>query len=378
MITNVMAVKSFSRNSLEFDRFDNATEEIVTASTKLKWAQLHRENVFAVSTTIMSILALALATMSVVVYDAEIGTVFLVLTYTANMTTRLWDFSQRSLRNINKSLGDAQEGIQTILKVPEIKDHLEPENIDRTIGKIEFSNVNFSHDNTALFKRFNLDIKNGEKVGLVGHSGSGKTTLTKLLLRFKDIQSGSILINGTDIRKTTQDELRSVMSYVPQEPLLFHRSLKENIAYGKPDASEDEIIEAAKKANAHEFIETLPKKYETLVGERGVKLSGGQKQRVAIARAMLKNAPILLLDEATSALDSESEQLIQDALWKLMKGKTAIVIAHRLSTIQKMDRIIVLDNGKIIEDGSHTELLKKKNGHYARLWKHQSGGFLQD
>jgi len=377
MVTNVMAVKSFSRNTHEYDRFDDATNATARASTKLMWAQLHRENVFAVSTTIMSVLALILATASVVVYDAEIGTVFLVLAYTSNMTTRLWDFSQRSLRNINKSLGDAQEGVQTILRQPEIVDTKNPIHLATDTGNITFDNVGFSHDNTSLFQGFSLDIKNGEKIGLVGHSGSGKTTLTKLMLRFKDVQSGSICINGTDIRKTSQDDLRAITSYVPQEPLLFHRSLKENIAYGKPGANFSDIVTAAKRANAHEFIEQLPQGYDTLVGERGVKLSGGQKQRVAIARAMLKNAPILLLDEATSALDSESEQLIQDALWKLMEGKTAIVIAHRLSTIQKMDRIIVLDSGKIVEDGSHHDLLKKK-GQYARLWKHQSGGFLQD
>jgi ATP-binding cassette subfamily B protein len=378
MITNVMAVKSFSRKSLEYKRFDNATEETASASTKLKWAQLHRENIFAVSTTVMSILALVLATASVVVYDAEIGTVFLVLTYTANMTTRLWDFSQRTLRNINKSLGDAQEGIQTLLREPEIQDPESPLHISRKTGNINFDSVVFSHEDTILFNNFSLKINDGEKIGLVGHSGSGKTTLTKLLLRFKDIQGGRILINGVDVRETTQDELRSIMSYVPQEPLLFHRSLKENIAYGRPEASLEEIVTAAKQAHAHEFIEQLPQEYETLVGERGVKLSGGQKQRVAIARAMLKNAPILLLDEATSALDSESEKLIQDALWKLMEGKTAIVIAHRLSTIQKMDRIIVLDNGKIIEDGTHKNLIARKKGHYSKLWKHQSGGFLKD
>lgn len=377
MITNVMAVKSFSRNSLENERFDRATDATARASTKLMWAQLYRENVFAISSTTLIVLALVLASASVVIYDAEIGTVFLVLAYTTNMTTRLWDFSQRTLRNINKSLGDAQEGVQTILRKPEIADSSNPVKITADTGTIEFNQIRFSHDKTALFNDFTLKISDGTKIGLVGHSGSGKTTLTKLLLRFKDVDKGSITINGVDLRDVTQDDLRASISYVPQEPLLFHRTLKENIAYGKPDASFDEIKNAAKQANAHEFIEKLPMGYDTLVGERGVKLSGGQKQRVAIARAMLKNAPILLLDEATSALDSESEQLIQEAIWKLMKGKTAIVIAHRLSTIQKMDRIIVLDNGKITEDGPHDELLKK-NGQYAKLWKHQSGGFLQD
>jgi ATP-binding cassette subfamily B protein len=245
---------------------------------------------------------------------------------------------------------------------------------------VTFKDVTFTHDGAddALFQDFNLSIAPGEKVGLVGHSGSGKTTFTRLLLRFSDIQGGEILVDGQNIAGVTQDDLRSRIAYVPQEPMLFHRTISENIGYGiaKPDMKKVET--AAKLAHADEFIQLLPKGYDTLVGERGVKLSGGQRQRIAIARAMLKDAPILLLDEATSALDSESEVLIQDALWKLMEGRTAIVIAHRLSTIQKMDRILVLEDGKVIEQGSHKQLLKKKNGVYAKLWAHQSGGFIDD
>ena len=193
-----------------------------------------------------------------------------------------------------------------------------------------------------------------------------------------DINGGAIKIDGQDISKVTQNDLRSAISYVPQEPLLFHRSIRENISYGNPKASNEQIAKASKDANAHEFVDKLHDGYETLVGERGVKLSGGQRQRVAIARAMIKDAPILVLDEATSALDSESEVLIQEALWRLMEGRTAIVIAHRLSTIQKMDRIIVLEEGKIVEEGKHSDLIKKKGGLYAKLWNHQSGGFLKD
>jgi ATP-binding cassette subfamily B protein len=229
----------------------------------------------------------------------------------------------------------------------------------------------------TLFNNLNLHVKSGEKVGLVGHSGSGKTTLAWILLRFKDIESGSITIDGQDISAITQNDLRLQITYVPQEPLLFHRSLSENISYGRPEATQQEIEAIAKMAHAHEFIKDLPDGYDTLVGERGVKLSGGQRQRVAIARAMLKNAPILVLDEATSALDSESEALIQDGLWKLMEGRTAIVVAHRLSTVQKMDRIVVMEKGKIVEEGSHAELIHK-NGVYAKLWTRQSGGFLED
>lgn len=377
MVTNIMAVKSFSANKFENDRFEKATESTRRAFNKVMWASLIRETYFGAVTSAISAIALALAVVSVVVYNAEIGTVFLVLAYTANITQRLWDFPQSALRNLNRAFGDAEEATATLLQKPTVLDPTSPITLPKIKGGINFNSVKFSHDNTELFEDFNLKIAPGERIGLVGHSGSGKTTLTKILLRFIDIQTGEINIDDINIRLVDQDDLRKVMSYVPQEPLLFHRSLFENISYGKPNASKQEIVDAAKKAHAHEFIEKLPHGYETLVGERGVKLSGGQRQRIAIARAMIKDAPILVLDEATSALDSESEQLIQDALWKLMEGRTAIVIAHRLSTIQKMDRIIVLDNGKIVEEGTHKKLIKKKNGLYARLWNHQSGGFIE-
>jgi len=222
-----------------------------------------------------------------------------------------------------------------------------------------------------------LTIAPGEMVGIVGPSGSGKSTLTRLLLRFSDIDGGAIMIDGQNIAQITQDDLRRFIAYVPQEPLLFHRSIRENIAYGSPKATEKEIVAAARKANAAEFIDHLPDGYDTMVGERGVKLSGGQRQRIAIARAILKNAPILVLDEATSALDSESEILIQEALQKLMQNRTTIVIAHRLSTIQKMDRIVVLADGAIVEQGPHQKLIARK-GVYAQMWGHQSGGFIEE
>lgn len=378
MVTNVLAVKSFSATDFEKQRYQHITEDVRTSINKLMWVSLSRESIFGLVTTSIQAVALTLAVISVVLYDAELGLVFLVLNYTNNMTVRLWDFAQSGLKNLNRGFGDAREATQTLLRQPTVNDPIHPTHIDASTPTVSFKDVCFSHDEATLFSNFNLQINEGETIGLVGHSGSGKTTLTSLLLRYKDIDTGKISINGTDIRSVTQDDLRKTISYVPQEPLLFHRSLAENISYGKQDATKAEIIAAAKKANAHEFIMKLDDDYDTLVGERGVKLSGGQRQRVAIARAMLKDAPILVLDEATSALDSESEQLIQDALWKLMAGRTAIVIAHRLSTIQRMDRIVVLDDGKILEHGSHETLLKKKNGKYASLWKHQSGGFLQD
>lgn len=245
---------------------------------------------------------------------------------------------------------------------------------------LEFQNVSYRYEDGSfdVLKDIDLIIPAGQKIGLVGHSGAGKTTITQLLLRFADVTKGAILVDGRDIRDVTQESLREQIAYVPQEPMLFHRTLRENIAYGKPDATDKEIRKAAKQANAIDFIEGLPQGLDTLVGERGVKLSGGQRQRIAIARAILKDSPILILDEATSALDSESEKLIQEALATLMKGRTSIVVAHRLSTIATLDRIIVLDKGQIAEDGSHAELLKKKKGIYAGLWSHQSGGFIEE
>lgn len=300
--------------------------------------------------------------------------------FTITLSNRLFEVSNM-IRVLENAVINASSMVDIMNEEPEILDAKGAKVLSVRGGVIEFADVRFRYGDAKeadiLFDKLNLRINSGEKVGLVGHSGGGKTTITKLLLRFNDIQGGEILIDGQNIAKVTQDSLRQNIAYVPQEPLLFHRSLAVNISYGKLDATPAHVAEVAKKAHAHEFIEKLPEGYETLVGERGVKLSGGQRQRIAIARAMLKNAPILVLDEATSALDSESEKYIQDALWKLMEGRTAIVIAHRLSTIQKMDRILVMDNGRLVEEGTHKELLRK-NGTYASLWAHQSGGFLEE
>ncbi len=377
-LTNIMAIKSFSSDNFEVKRFQSAT---TTTKNKLRQVAIEQQKqvaIFSAATGTINIASFVIATFSVVIFNANVALVFLILNYTANIISQLFNFSNSSLRNYNRAIGDASDMVHKLAMAPEIKDPLEPETLHISRGKIVFKNVVFRHKdaNELLFNKLNLTIKPGEKVGLVGHSGSGKTSLTKILLRFSDIESGEIAIDNQNIAKITQNDLRSVISYVPQEPLLFHRTLRENIAYGNLNATRREIEAVAKMAHAHDFIKDLPSGYDTLVGERGVKLSGGQRQRIAIARAMIKNAPILVLDEATSALDSESEALIQDALWTLMKDRTAIVIAHRLSTVQKMDRIIVLHNGKIIEQGSHRELIRK-DGKYAELWNRQSGGFIE-
>jgi ATP-binding cassette, subfamily B, bacterial len=378
-ISNSMAVKSFASAGYERVRFHQATTKTRTLLGKFSEIHKRQMNVLGLSSRLIQSISLAVAVVSVMLFDANIGTVFLILSYTASIVEQLFQFGNNSLRNYNRAFGDSKDMVQTLALVPTILDPVKPEKSRINRGLVTFKNVDFTHDGSddALFNGFDLDIQPGEKVGLVGHSGSGKTTFTRLLLRFSDIQGGQILIDGQDITAITQEDLRRNIAYVPQEPLLFHRTISENIAYGQPNSDIKSIKAVAKMAHADEFVANLPQGYDTLVGERGVKLSGGQRQRVAIARAMLKNAPILLLDEATSALDSESEVLIQDALWKLMEGRTAIVIAHRLSTIQHMDRIVVLDNGKIVEQGSHKQLLAKK-GEYAKLWAHQSGGFMEE
>lgn len=378
-VTNAMAIKSFARKRYEVRLFNRALTN--TRRSLLDVSRAHQKQQLYFGTLLSGISAAALvgAVIAVLIFDANVATVFVIFSYTANIAEQLFSFSNNSLRAYNRSIGDASDMVSMLATPSEIQDPVEPIKATIRRGDITFKDVLFQHEgaNDALFNTLNLHIKPGEKVGLVGRSGSGKTTLTRILLRFSDIQAGQILLDGQNIAAMRQDDLRSAITYVPQEPLLFHRSIEENIAYGDLYASKEAIAAAAKMAHADEFIQDLPKGYHTLVGERGVKLSGGQRQRVVIARAMLKNAPVLVLDEATSALDSESELLIQDALWKLMQDKTAIVIAHRLSTIQKMDRIIVMDEGKILEQGSHKELLSR-GGTYAKLWAHQSGGFIDE
>lgn len=378
-ITNISSIRTFASEEYELKRFKKVAEHTHDTYMELARENFKNDSISHTLTNSLRIMAFFLGIVAITSWHANAGLLFLAVSYSSSIVDRLWQFG-RVVRNVNRALGDSAEMVEILELEPEIKDVESPEKIGMHRGEIKFLDVTFRYDDGndgALFEHLDFKIKPGEKVGLVGQSGGGKTTISRLLLRFMEIQGGEILIDHQNIVKVRQQDLRKVIANVPQEPLLFHRSLMDNIRYGRPEATDREVIAISKMANAHEFIEKLPKGYETFVGERGVKLSGGQRQRVSIARAMLKNAPILVLDEATSALDSESEVLIQDALWKLMEGRTAIVIAHRLSTIQKMDRIIVLKEGKIVEQGSHKDLIHAK-GVYAELWNHQSGGFLED
>jgi len=306
-----------------------------------------------------------------------VGDFILLQAYLINMFHRTWDFG-KNIRKMYEALADAEE-MTVILNTPhEVQDTLKAKKLSVTKGEIEFKNVDFYYRKTRrVFKNFNLNIRAGERIALVGPSGAGKTTVIKLLMRMHDVSNGEVLVDNQNITKVTQESLRSNVSLVPQNPILFHRTLMDNIRYGKPASTNQEIIAASKKAHCHEFVMKFSDKYDTYVGERGIKLSGGERQRVAIARAILRNSPILILDEATSSLDSASEALIQDAIDKLMKNKTVIVIAHRLSTIRKMDRIIFIDEGKIIEQGTHNELLAKPNSRYKELWNIQAGNFIE-
>jgi len=273
-------------------------------------------------------------------------------------------------------MGSAQESLDVLVSVRKITDQPEARPLRIQKAGVCLENVSFSYDNgQKVIDDLSLVVPEGQKVGLIGHSGAGKSTLVSLLLRLYDVHSGRVALDGHDIRSVTLDSLRESIGLIPQETILFHRSLRDNIRYARPEATDEEVLTAAKRAHADEFISKLPKGYDTLVGERGVKLSGGQRQRIAIARAILKNAPILILDEATSALDSESEGAVQAAMADVMQGKTVIAIAHRLSTIAHLDRLIVMDKGRVVEDGTHAELLRR-NGIYAQLWQRQSGGFL--
>ncbi len=378
MITNVSTVKAFGRERYEYDTIGDYTAKWHAASTHLKWGVIGATSAFSMMYTFGATVAFVFAVLGAQYGLASVGMIYLIFIYTLNINRQLWELNSIT-RTYNRVIGDADEMTKILDSEYRLVD-TSTKKLKITQGDVAFRNVSFAHDygkGERVFNDFSLTIKAGQRVGIVGHSGSGKTTLTNILLRFSDIEHGSIVIDGQDISQITQQSLHEEIAYVAQEPILFHRTLSENISYGRLDATEKEVMNAAKKAHAFEFISNLPDGLNTMVGERGIKLSGGQRQRIAIARAILKDAPILVLDEATSALDSESEKLIQDSLNELMKDRTSIVIAHRLSTIAKLDRIVVLEAGRVAEDGTHAELLQKK-GIYASLWSHQSGGFIEE
>jgi ATP-binding cassette subfamily B protein len=384
-ITNNINIKLFSNFPKEQKAFHNVTEDHFKIR-RFSWDLMtYLELVQASLMLVMEGLMMWLALKYWKAGSLSVGDFTLIQLYLINIFDKLWGMGKQ-VRNYYEALADANEMTEILLQPHEINNVPNAAKLKLTRGKIEFKNVDFRyHKTAAVLKKFNLEIGAGERVALIGPSGGGKSTIVKLLLRFHDVNGGKIFIDGQDISKVTQDSLRDNLALVPQDPILFHRSLMENIRYSKLSATDEEVIEAAKAAHAHEFITKSAQGYKTYVGERGIKLSGGERQRVAIARAILKNAPILVLDEATSSLDSESEHYIQDALKTLMStgggsgsagiGKTVIVIAHRLSTIMQMDRIIVLENGKITEQGKHEELLKAEDGTYQKLWQIQAGGF---
>jgi ABC-type multidrug transport system fused ATPase/permease subunit len=376
VITNIQAVRQYVRAGSEFS-FLNTHLLTRNVKDKTQWSMAEWNHV--INNVLATILLVSMVGGSYLLLTLGLSTigemivVMLLMYRVVGIMVDLGDWMNRFVR----VYGEVEEGLNEVLLPHEIVDTENAPALQTKGGRIDWNNVTFEFGNNAVFDNFDLAIAPGQRVGLVGPSGAGKTTFVSLLLRQHDIHGGAIEIDGQNIADITQDSLREHIAIVPQEPLLFHRSIRENIAYGNPSATTAEIEEVAKKAQAHDFIMDLEEGYDTTVGERGVKLSGGQKQRVAIARAMLKNAPILVLDEATSALDSESEVKIQMALQTLMEGKTVIAVAHRLSTLRKMDRILVLEAGKIVEDGPHDELAQN-GGTYQRLWEHQAGGFLKE
>ncbi|MCB0338254.1 MAG: ABC transporter ATP-binding protein [Bdellovibrionales bacterium] len=326
------------------------------------------------------LLALFMAAMFGVVYHLvgmrmlSVGSVAMIVTIVIGLERSLFFLGHMIVQAVTQ-YGQIQEGLSEVLQPHSIVESPNASNKTIQSGKVSFKNVNFGYHESGVFKNFSLEIKSGEKIGLVGPSGAGKSTLVKLLLRQYDVESGEILIDGNDIRTMTLQSIREAIAIVPQSAMLFHRTIRDNISYGRLTATNEEIENAAKLAEAHEFILELPQGYDTLVGERGIHLSGGQRQRVAIARAIIRNSPILILDEATSSLDSESEMYIQKALENLMIGRTVIAIAHRLSTLRSMDRLIVVNRGEIVEEGNHERLLQN-SGLYSRLWGSQVSGFI--
>lgn len=376
MLININAVRDYARSGFEISR-TNSLIEIRRNAGLRNWQ--FSERTIAINNFFEAIFAGGMILGTIYLYTASIvtaGDVVLIISLVSMIRRSISGIGQQ-FNAFADNLSTIRESLNEVVVDHEVVDVSGAKSLNIVKGEIDFKNISFNYGDREIFKDLNLSIKAGERIGLIGKSGAGKSTLVKLLTRQYDLNSGSILVDGQDTSSVQQESLHEAIATVPQEPLLFHRTIKENISYGNPSASEGEIVIAANQAQAHNFISAIPTGYETLVGERGIKLSGGEKQRVAIARAFLKKSKILLLDEATSALDSESEVLIQRALEKLMQGKTVIAIAHRLSTLRAMDRLIVMEGGKIVEDGSHEELVKK-GGIYANLWAHQAGGFIKE
>jgi ATP-binding cassette subfamily B protein len=376
IFSNISAVKSFSADSHENQQHQDQSKIEINLAVKSVRTSLQLEYLRRIS-----IVSLSCGMAILVCYGWDqgwltVGEASVVASLSFVMAGATWGLGIGIVQFADE-IGNITDSLQTLTGSHDIPVKASARPLTISKAHIQYKDVSFGYGNNSVFRNLNLDIKGGEKIALIGPSGGGKTTFVSLLMRHYDLQSGAIMIDGQDISETIPNSLRDSIAVIPQDTALFHRTLLENIRYGRRDASEEDVIAAAKKAHAHAFISGLPDGYNTMVGERGVKLSGGQRQRIAIARAILKDAPILILDEATSALDSESEQLIQLALADVMEGKTVISIAHRLSTIARMDRIIVLEAGQIIEQGTHAALLKN-NGLYARLWAMQSGGFLAE
>ncbi len=376
-LTNMFSVKIFASFSYEQKRLDHSLKDFVSKS-RTKGLAL-RSYLNMQGTVFSCYIVLCLCGL---VYLSQINLITpgdFALVLLLNIEIVNWLFSlTHILKDFITNWGAVDQALVILEEVPDIQDNPNAEVLHVNKGEIVFDKVKFHYkDAEPLFQDKSVTIASGQKVGLVGYSGGGKSTFVNLILRLYDVTDGHIMIDGQDIASVSQNSLREAIAMIPQDPSLFHRTLMENIHYGRIEASVKEVVEASRKAHAHEFIKKLPQGYESLVGERGVKLSGGQRQRIAIARAILKNAPILILDEATSQLDSVTESDIQESLWELIQGKTTIVIAHRLSTLLHMDRILVFDQGKIVEDGNHKELLAR-NGLYKTLWDAQVGGFLPD
>jgi ATP-binding cassette subfamily B protein len=376
VVGNISSVQEYAKRRFEIDRlksFIMRRKELGLRNWRYgEWVLLGNgiiQNIFMGAMMVMSVY---LASKGIITP----GDIVLFLAMIFLLEEQL-TFIGSEINTFAETWGQVKESLADILVPFAVTDRLGAPPLSVKKGAVELANVSFGYEEKVIFEGLSLSIPAGQKVGLIGRSGAGKSTLFKLLLRHYDVTGGRVLIDGQDVAAVTRESLNAAIAVVPQEPALFHRTIHENIAYARAGASRADVMKAAASAQAHEFIEELPEGYESLVGERGVKLSGGQRQRVVIARALLKDAPILLLDEATSALDSESEVLVQKALLALMKGRTVIAIAHRLSTLRAMDRLIVFDEGTIVEDGTHEELLRKQ-GVYADLWHHQAGGFLEE